>query len=371
MEKKRTVSRKVIGSANPFARKYRDIKKAFGGIGCGFFAIFLGLVLIFASVKAVKEHSKTVAKLPLKQAAEINSDDSGMVKILGNPSITNQQIFTYTKCFDLDCEFEEDEQHEVRDSLYLEAVYERYEVVEETRTETYTKVENGQDVEYTEEITEYVEKWVEKNSKSLWSDFKLGEVTIIPENAKKVFDLKTEEIQNVYIANLEPVKKYSGHEPSSQVGTTRLKIKYLPNDKELIVVGDLQNNKIEGGESFIISDKKDEDLASSLKSEEKTMKTVLLVAAWFLLTTGFSAIIAPVMEIVEIIPVVGKMTKFVAGIISAILSAFIVLSVWMFVKFWYLICGCIVLILVGLLYLLITNAQKKEGGKVESSEAKE
>lgn len=62
----RVISTKVIGSADPISKKFRSIKSAFGGIGCGIVLLIVGIVLVYNSVNGVKEYSKIVEALPTK-----------------------------------------------------------------------------------------------------------------------------------------------------------------------------------------------------------------------------------------------------------------------------------------------------------------
>lgn len=357
----KVISRKVVGSANPIASKFRDIKSAFAGIGGGFIMVIIGFVLIFTSVRSVKENSKIVANVPLQEASEISSSHTGTVKIKGTPNVTNQEILTYYNCEDFWCEYADEENPmELNNALYAEVSYERYEVVEEVRTETRTVIEGGQEIEETVEITEYNEKWVTKKEDSFWSEFKLGEIEIDGNNAKQVLNEEEEIIANVFIAGLGDVETY-GQDISDKIGETRLVINYVPNDKNLIVIGDVYNSKIEAGETFIISDQSPDQLVQTLETEESTMRLVMRFGAWLMLTLGFSAIIAPIFEFVEMIPLFGKMAKAAAGFVGAVIAAIIVVAGVLIVKFWWLCLGGLVLLIgIGVAVVVMAMSKNKD-----------
>lgn len=366
MSEKKLVSTKVIGSANPIARKMRDIKSAIAGILGGIIAIIIGFVLIVASVTSVKENSKTVANLPLQAPSEAVD---GMVKIKSKPSVDKTLEVEWSKCGNEKCNFKEFESEEKLDGMmYYSASWERLEVVKETRTETETKVVNGKDVEETYEVTEYNEEWVEKNSDTKWADFLLGGIKINMSKKKPKLVLNYEEkiIDNVYIDGLNEVQTYD-QEISSEVGDTRLVITYLKPNKELTVVGELKDKKIEGGDSFIITDQADEELFETLKTEEATTRIVLRFISWLLLTIGFAGLLAPIMEFIEMIPIFGKMAKFVAGVIGAIIAALIVLLGVIIVKFWYIFLILFILLLMGSIGVVAMALMKKKN-KVEEPE---
>lgn len=346
------VNRTVLGSANPLARKFRDIKSAVGGIGGGIVAIIIGFILVYTSVYSVKEHSKVVAALPLEQASEVEANVNETVKIQGQPVLSVPRVLSYQMCDPLGCQYALDASESIGNALYINGVYERYEVVKVTKTETRIVTEGGQDIEETVETTSYEEQWVEQGQKELWSEFNLANFQINPENAKLVSELEEEVIENVYIPNATNLNTYD-QEVSAQVGDTRLNVSYLPLPDQVIVVGDVVNGEITGGDTFIVSDLGDSELVERLKSEEQTTRIVMRVVSWLMLTAGFTALLAPLMELIEIVPLFGGMIKAVAGVISAIVAAVIVLGGVLILKYWYLcLLGFVILLGVGIWVLV-------------------
>jgi hypothetical protein len=355
----RVIDRKVIGSSNPIARKFRDFTGAIKGVGCGFLLLIVGIVVIYFSVRGVQEHSKTVESLSLQSPTELS--ESGMVKTSGNLATDEPIILEYEKCNNtFGCKYPAPETSKVEDILYYSAIWERFELVKEVRTETRMKTENGQDIEETVEITEYNEKWVEKKKESNWANnIKLDNIAIQPSKAKIMINHLSLEDDRVFIDGLGELNNY-GKEVSSKVGDTRIKISYIPNTLEnIIVVGEISNNTISDGDTFIITDKSDSELFESLKSSEKTQRLILRIVAWLALTIGFGMIIAPIMEIIEIVPILGKSVKAFAGFIGAVLSLIIVVAGVLIIHYWYIILILAILAIAGVVVLILKKVNSQ------------
>ncbi|MDD3647908.1 MAG: hypothetical protein PHS44_05425 [Candidatus Dojkabacteria bacterium] len=181
----RVVSSKVIGSANPIAKKFRNLKGSFGGICIAPFLIVLAFGILFYSEK-FKKNSEVVEALSLETATEVTAD-SGMHKMKGTPVVENAV-----------------KAPEIGDVLYYSYKEQTYEEVEKTEQETITTIENGQEVEKTIERVKIVEEWVNKESKSEWAGFKLGSYTVNPSGAD--LELKTQKKE--YMAEITEQKNY-------------------------------------------------------------------------------------------------------------------------------------------------------------------
>ncbi|MCA9386291.1 hypothetical protein KC717_06625 [Candidatus Dojkabacteria bacterium] len=355
MAQQKVISRKVVGSAHPVARKFRDIKNAFAGVGCGFGALIIGFILIVTSVTSVKEYSKIVAGLPLQSPEEAQD---GIVKIQGQPTINEPVSTTYQLCKVQDCGAP-GESRTTTPSLYEVLTWERYEIVEETSTETRTVIENGQEVQETVETIEYNERWIEKDRSANWADFQIGTITVLPEGAKTVLETSSTEVPDVHIPNAGIVENF-GQQVSDQVGATRLKIEYIPESTDqLIVVGELTNGTIADGETLIVSNLSNDELVTKLENQEATARLAMRFFAWLLLTIGFGAILAPILEFVELIPVAGKVAKVAAFFISAVFSAFLVLTGVLLLKFWYIFAALGVVLFIGSIILITKHVQSK------------
>jgi hypothetical protein len=155
----RVVSRKVVGSANPIARKFRNLKGSITGVCAGPVLIIIAFVMLFAGER-IKKNSAVVESLSLETASEVTATD-GMHKMKGTPTVTTPA-----------------DAPEYGDVLYYSYSEQQYQEVEETETETVTKIENGQEIEEEIERVKIVEKWVDMNTGSEWAEFKLGNYTI-------------------------------------------------------------------------------------------------------------------------------------------------------------------------------------------------
>lgn len=355
----RVIDRKVIGSSNPIARKFRDIGSAFKGIGFGFVLLVVGIVLVYFSVRGVKEYSKVVEALPMQETT--TETNSGLVKTKGELFSNTPITFEYKNCSSiLGCKQPSLESKKLENILYVSATWQRYEIVKEVRTETRTKTENGQDIQETVEITEYNEKWVDKKTDEKWAGgIMLDNIKLAPENAQIKLNYQTSEDNKVFIDGAGEINNY-GQQASSEIGNTRIQIKYIPNNlKEIIVVGNLSNNQMVDGEPFILTNMSDSELVESLKSSENTQRLVMRVLAWLALTIGFAMIIAPIMEIVEIVPVLGNSIKSFAGIVGAVVSLVIVIAGVLIIKYWYIILALGILILGLIVFAIIKKLSSK------------
>lgn len=341
MATEEVVSRKVIGSANPIARKFRDVKSAFAGVGCGFLALVGGLALIFYSVTGVEERSQVIELLDPISVENVDEGQTNLVE--GKLTVNEPLIF--------------EDYPELSNLLYYEASYERFEPVKKTTTETRTVVENGQDVQETVEVTKIEEEWVEKQTDTMYTRASIGDYTINLEEIDLILDSEEKAFNDVFIANLESVSiptdddEYS---PSSNVGDTRIVVTYVSvPDASVLVAGEFTSNEVKEGDIYLLTDKSRTDLIESLKSSESTQRWGMRIGAWLLLTIGFGAIIAPIMEFVEMIPIFGNLAKTVAGIIGAILAAIIVFVGVLVVKYWYICLGGGILLIILAVIVLV------------------
>jgi len=121
------VSRTVVGSANPFARFFRELVASIKGIATGIIMIIVSFVMIWFFANQT-EHSKTIAALPLQTPQEVEGT-TGMVKIHAVPTYTNVMVAPETE----------------REVLFYNYKYEEYAVREVEKTRNIT--ENGQEIE--------------------------------------------------------------------------------------------------------------------------------------------------------------------------------------------------------------------------------
>jgi hypothetical protein len=167
-------------------------------------------------------------------------------------------------------------------------------------------------------------------------------------------------IPDVQITNLAPLENY-GQAPGPLVGTTQLILNSIPvlNDKQVIVVGKLEGGTIKTGDPFIITTNNDTKLISDLQTEESFQRVAFLIFSWVALFVGLGLLIAPILELVNWIPLFGKAAKLVAGIISFVVATLMVLGSYVLMRFWYLF----VILFVGLIVLAIVLIRKSSASK--------
>ena len=348
-------SEKIIGSANPIARGFRKFKNSIAGVFSGCIMVVLGIVLIVLAVKIVKNNAKVVASIPVSTPEQAEKKNNELVKVQAKPTILVPAKLEY-RIKDL---YNFEETHTFNeDAVYFDAQFQIYEQVEETTQETRTVIKDGKEVEQTIEKREVKEKWVTKKEISSFASFKLGNIDIDTKDISTKFDTLSTTIDDVVIPDGASPTVYEN--PSSKVGSTRLIINYVPADHELIVVGKIHNNRISGGEVFLITNKTNDDLVKTLKTEENIARWGIRFLAWLFLTLGFTALVGPVLTLLSFIPFVGKATNSISCIFFGILSAIIVLAVTFFVVYWWVFVLCLVLLMAILFGLGIYLVTKKK-----------
>ena len=336
----RVVSRRVVGSANPIARKFRKLKGSITGVCFGPVLIIIAFGLLFYGEK-FQRSSKIVEELSLENAEEVTAT-SGLHKITGVPEVTTPA-----------------EAPEVGNVLYYSYQEQQYQTVEETEYETVTRIENGVEIEETIERVKEVDKWVDITSETKWAEFKLGKYTVKPSGASLKLDLSQKEFRE------EDGVYYEGSK-TPYVDDYRIIVQYLTTDAKLIVVGQISGSTISsGGEVFIITNKTDTELISEMKTAETTLYWVLKGATWLLLTLGLLMMIGPILSLLDFIPIAGQAANCAASILAAIISVGIVIAGTLIIKFWWL---CLALSVVGVVVLLaiLVMLIAKKGGKEEA-----
>ena len=344
----KVVSRKDVGSANYFAKKYRGLKDAMGAMCMAPVLIIIAAVLLFYG-EGFHKSSEVVGQLQLQTPEQV-AGESGLVMISDKVNI-----------------IEPAEAPEVGEVLYYSFVEEEYQEVEETENEVKTVEENGRMIEETVETTKMVDKWVQKDKgDGVWADFSLGDIAIDPKGAKLVMDYKEKQYK------LDEYDMWEESKVSSpQIGDVRMVVTYLDIDQNLVVVGELMNGKISGGDEFIISNRSADGLISSLKSEETFWYWFIKFIIWLLFTIGFTSILAPILALLDFIPLVGDAARNVAGFVAAVLSLLIVVVATILIKLWWLLLILIVLGAGGLMALLAWILISRKGKSEDQGEKKE
>lgn len=364
------ISSKVIGSANPIAKKFRDIKSAFAGIGVGIVLLIVGMFLIYQSVYGVKEYSKIVNNLPLTVATETNVTNADLIKLKGYPTASNAVKYGYEKCTVSACTPGFITTATLPSAYYIKVEKQRFEVVEHRRTETRTKNVGGDEVEEEVEIIEYKEEWVTKETAKQWATFNLGNIKVTPSDSiNLIADLVTAEVANVKINNLTPLNNYN-QTPSASVGNTKIVYSYLPLTDaipEFIVVGSLANGSITSGDPFILTTKTNAQMVQTLETEENVTKLGYAIFSWLAVFIGLSMLLAPIIELVEWIPLFGGAAKFAAGAISFIVATVLVLGGYLVLKFWWVIIIILVALVAGAIVLIRKKGAPKTAPAVQTA----
>ena len=403
----RVVSRRVVGSSNPIARKFRNFKGSFGGLCIAPLLLIIAFGLIFYSEK-FKRSSAVVEQLNLETADEVTAD-SGLHKMSGKVVVV-----------------EPISAPELGNVLYYSYREQKYEEVEEVETDTVTTFENGQEIEETIETTKLVEKWVDKNTGSEWAEFKVGNYTIKPSGANLKLNLSTKEYMKQYAAakdyqqvctvnggtwvsayseceglsqavcdanggtyndcasdcrheldmttcldvcvELCDFKSYgeyvevkSGQSVSPDLGDYRIVVDYLPVESDILVVGEISGSSVSGGDTFIVTNKTDAELLNDLKTSETTAYWLMKAGALVLLTLGILMILSPILSLLDFIPVAGKAASCVATVIALLVSLAIVVSGTLVIKYWF-VCIALAVIGVAILVVLLLVLLAKSGG---------
>jgi len=353
-----SVTSRVVGSSNPVLKKFSSIGKAFQGVGCGFLAVILSFVLIWNSINGVQENSKIVGLLDITSAEQLK-DQSGMLKIQGQANIVKPADLLLQHCNDAACNTASDNTVALNNNLYFKVQYQRYEVKKEIKTEYTTRTENGKEIEDKTEKAVYTEEWVTKTNNTVWAEFTLGNTQIIAQKADLIAETKQTTVENIKIPNLAEGLQNYGQNVSSKVGSMRAVVNYVPMaNQTLLVVGEKAGNMIKAGNPFIISDKSDQELIKNLQDSENTQRVLWMAGAWLACFIGFSMIFAPLIELVDWIPLFGGAAKAAAGFIALVLATIIVLLGFAFIKFWYLFV-ILLLVVFGLtIFLIVKNVSK-------------
>lgn len=364
MATERVISSRVVGSSNPIAKKMRSIGNSIKGVGCGFIMLIIGLVLIYQSVYGVKEYSKILAALPMQEASESMGNEE-LVKVKGSVDVPTPVEYSYEKCANAQC-FGETTPSKTELAMYISVDKQRFEIVEHVRTETRTRNVGGDEVEEQVEVKEYNEEWVSKESKVIWADFTLnGKVTVKGSaDTKLMIDPVEKEVANVKIDNLSALNYY-GQQPSAQIGSTRLVYSYIPLTlpaPEFIVTGRMESKTIRTGDPFIITDMTESQLIKALGDEENFTRWAFAIGSWVLTFIGLSMIMAPIIELVDWIPLFGWAAKAAAAGVAFVIATVLVLGSWLILKFWWLIL-LLTIALIALAVYLLAKKRKPEAAK--------
>ncbi len=190
---------------------------------------------------------------------------------------------------------------------------------------------------YFEIITQKKENdiWETLSMQKSYAPFSLGDIDIDMPSADLQFDL--EELATV------------------ERGDTREVVRGVPVSDKVVVVGRLDDRIIEGGVVFIVTNKAQKDLLSSMSHMETMEWWLYKVGALLLITLGITSFILPILTFLDIFP---KISLAVMGFI--LLFAFLIASLLVFISaivitFWWLI-----FVIVGMVLILLIRIKSKK-----------
>lgn len=327
-DQERIISQTVLGSSNPIARFGRKLSDSISGIFIGILLIVFSFALLWWGEQQ-PEHSKTVAALPLLTEAPVMQ--TGLIKLQAQPAVTQVLIEPKTNT----------------PVLYYHYTKQEFKKVKETRRETRTVLQNGQDVQQTIERDVYIDKWVDVVSDKKWAGFRLSNLNVTPTNAElyvtltKVFE-EEKPILGAPLDEFSPTK-------------TKEIVETLPATTKILIVGEATTGSIVGGSPFIISDMSNDALIAEMKTRENRTYWFFKIGAWLLMTIGFTLLFGPIATFLNILPGLGKMLNGILFIAFGIISLIIVTLGTIAIRYWWLV----LIIIATLIILAIAKFKNK------------
>jgi transmembrane protein TMEM43 len=322
----KVVSERVIGSSSGVSRFGRKVKgkisSRLGGVGLGLLLIIASFFVVWYS-ESFEKSADLVASLPVLSVEEAASS-SGVIKVQG--AITSTPIKAPL---------------ENKDVIYYRHTKEELEMVTVTETDTQVIERDGQDIEQT--IERLVEKptWVNKIDNDQWAEVVLdNKITVVPSGADRKISLST-----IY---------------SKEEDKMREKIEALLPETNLLVVGEINNNKIEGGSPFIMTTQSNDSLVASLESSEKTMWWFLKLATLLLFGFGLYSVFGPLLLILDAIPILGNIGKTGLFVVTMLIGLIFTVLSSIIIAFWYII---LIVLVVLVAYLIYAKQQSPASAK--------
>ncbi len=327
-DQERIISQQVLGSSNPLARFGRKLSDSISGIFIGILLILFSFALLWWGEQQ-PEHSKTVAALPLQIESPVTQ--TGLTKLQAQPAVTQVLIEPKTNT----------------PVLYYHYTKQEFKKVKETRRETRTVLQNGQDVQQTVERDVYIDKWVDVVSDKKWAGFRLSNLNVTPTNA---------ELYVTLTKVFEEEKPVAGV-PTDEFSPTKTKeiVEVLPATMQILIVGEAATGSIVGGTPFIISDMSSDALIAEMKVRESRTYWFFKIGAWLLMTIGFTLFFGPIATFLNILPGLGKMLNGLLFIAFGVVSLVIVALGTIAIRYWWLV----LIILVALIVLAIAKFKNK------------
>jgi len=185
-------------------------------------------------------------------------------------------------------------------------------------------------------------KYVPVREDDGWTNFKIGEINIIPSNARLMFNLKD-------ISTKEGVEEKNG----TQI-KYRETIKGVMDQEKLIVIGFLKDKTIDKGPVFIITNKKNKELVNLLKEGNTFNWWIFKVSAFMLLTLGILAFLLPILVFLDIFPKIGIGLMAIFFLLSALFAFIFVFLSTIVLTYWWLI-----FVIAGLVIIMLVRIKAK------------
>jgi hypothetical protein len=327
--RRREISRKVIGSANPAARWGRHAKASCWDSISGF---FVGLVLFlvtfslpYCAAKTEKDSKQLAMDVtPVAQAASL----TGIATVQGPLTAVNQLQVPYAETD--------------KPVLAYDFLREDWETWEETHNETHTETVNGKDEEVTEEVTEEVSGWKELTHELQWSPIRLGSINI--DHNKCRIELPW---QQTYQQEFE--------DNGTRIRDT-VKVVEVPQDAYLYA--EFTDGQIAPDPDFArLSTRGPEAQKQQMNKEEESGRWLKIIAAIILWTISLNLLLGPAMLLINIIPVqqIGAAVRAVLTFVSFVIACIMTFVTYTFIRYWWVF----VLLLVVLAVVVTVSAMQR------------
>lgn len=190
--------------------------------------------------------------------------------------------------------------------------------------------------------TVYQEKlndnWVTVKTEQVWANFDLLGLEIYPENAVKYLNLDQKYINE------------SENERQTIFG--------FDADSEIIVVGEIKDGIIKGGDSFAISNKSNDILEAELRAQIHYDWWIYKMLSVLLLSIGIIAFLLPLLDFFEVIQELGILGLLIAIGASIALSFILVAIETVIFSYWFLI--SLILLFLGYMFIRIFVKKKRK-----------
>ncbi len=274
---------------NPFEKYQHSFRSSFITLFLGILLGIFGFVLLGYS-EGIDRELNIIKRLPLIKAEDIKKT-SGLVKITGLP---------VTAC-------------DISVPLCEESLLYYKTTKEELHNNEWTHVRTDEAI----------------------ANFSMGNISIVPDKAKYVFDLE----EKSFIEDSEFREKVEG----------------VLNTEKLIVIGELNNGTIQGGKVFLVTNKSNKELIDLYKDETRFEWWYYKIVSLILLTLGLTAFIIPVLSFLDIFANLGWLVSGVVLILSLMVSLIVVFLTTILLTFWWLI-----ILAVGILLVMMIRIKRKK-----------